>query len=303
MENPLISDSIFCSNYDTLGKQICEFNVKSCSSENLFLNSSASNSFDSSRSNSLDKFSTYLLSKSELNANHNNSSINGTSVKSITSPLSQDHFDTIYRNSSSISFFRDLKDYFAQNLFEKLRKCVSQIYQNDIEHYNITTSDLITITPEELRDRALLLKRCMSTTDINIVQIYMALRERYNVIETGSVPSVGSLLHVHGFCKPCVFANKKSNYCKSGFGCNFCHFNHKASKSKSNSKPSFTKLSSQSDFFKTLIRMPRNEDSSLRCSTTDDDFSFTSSGTSLMSINDLKSSTEEFHPSINMLKF
>ncbi|EZG71761.1 hypothetical protein GNI_052250 [Gregarina niphandrodes] len=39
-------------------------------------------------------------------------------------------------------------------------------------------------------------------------------------------PSVGSLVHTTGLCKPCVFAHKMSRVCLNGINCAFCHYSH-----------------------------------------------------------------------------
>ncbi|KAH8739412.1 hypothetical protein FG386_000384 [Cryptosporidium ryanae] len=42
--------------------------------------------------------------------------------------------------------------------------------------------------------------------------------------------SLGSLTHVLGLCKPCVFVNKSNKKCRNGVMCCFCHFQHKERK-------------------------------------------------------------------------
>jgi len=42
-------------------------------------------------------------------------------------------------------------------------------------------------------------------------------------VGTSELPSVGSMLHNKGQCKPCVFFHSKDKGCGAGKGCEFCH--------------------------------------------------------------------------------
>lgn len=44
--------------------------------------------------------------------------------------------------------------------------------------------------------------------------------------DKGSLTSIGSLGHVEGNCKPCVFAHHAQRPCANGVRCQFCHFPH-----------------------------------------------------------------------------
>ncbi|EAN31878.1 hypothetical protein TpMuguga_04g00526 [Theileria parva strain Muguga] len=236
--------------------------------------------------NCVDRFSTILLSKSELDQQYERPS----KLKEFNGCLSRtSSFEPLERvdDMSNVTFFRDLKHYFTNSLIAKLKKLVNHLYKNDVAHYTVH-NDYIVLTTNEFRDRALFILKYLSSSETNIVHLLGELRNCYKVIETSAIPSIGSILHSNGYCKPCVFANKKTNYCKTGFGCNFCHYNHKLSKSKGTTK-TYAKLSTDSDFFKKLIRSPRSPESSTLISTTpEDSFSVVSSIGSL-SISDHKS--------------
>jgi len=42
----------------------------------------------------------------------------------------------------------------------------------------------------------------------------------------GVPTSIGSIGHLQGVCKPCVFAHHSSKVCQNGIACPFCHFEH-----------------------------------------------------------------------------
>jgi hypothetical protein len=42
----------------------------------------------------------------------------------------------------------------------------------------------------------------------------------------GMPTSIGSIGHMQGMCKPCVFANHATKVCMNGVACPFCHFEH-----------------------------------------------------------------------------
>lgn len=42
----------------------------------------------------------------------------------------------------------------------------------------------------------------------------------------GLPTSIGSIGHMQGVCKPCVFANHATKACMNGVACPFCHFEH-----------------------------------------------------------------------------
>eukprot|EP01068_Selenidium_serpulae_P008792 Selendium_serpulae@DN5077_c0_g1_i1.p1 len=48
-----------------------------------------------------------------------------------------------------------------------------------------------------------------------------------------ALPSIGSVLHDEGICKPCVFANKNNKNCRNGAVCLFCHYDHKEKRRRS----------------------------------------------------------------------
>src|SRR5699024_11142143 len=50
-------------------------------------------------------------------------------------------------------------------------------------------------------------------------------------------PSVGSILHDKGICKPCVFAHKNSQVCKNQSACVFCHHLHHHTSRRANKHP------------------------------------------------------------------
>uniref|UniRef100_A0A3B0NKK7 C3H1-type domain-containing protein n=1 Tax=Theileria annulata TaxID=5874 RepID=A0A3B0NKK7_THEAN len=236
--------------------------------------------YDIPQTNLADQFPTILLTKSELE--NEKIQFNENKDPEVSSCEQLGNLDTM----PNVTFFRGLKQYFTNSLLVKLKKIVNHIYKNDAAHYSVE-NDYIVLTANEFRDRALFILKFISSSETNIVHLFLELRNFYKVIENSSLPSVGSVLHSNGYCKPCVFANKKTNYCKTGFGCNFCHYNHKLTKSKGPSK-SYAKLSNDNDFFKKLIRSPRSPESSTLISTTpEDSFSLVSSMGSL-TISDYK---------------
>lgn len=79
--------------------------------------------------------------------------------------------------------------------------------------------------------------------EIDIIFLYQKVFEKFTLdISMLDIPSVGSFLHNEGYCKPCVFANKKTKTCENGSMCYFCHYVHKdvrqRVKSKRNKNPS-----------------------------------------------------------------
>ncbi|KAK2194393.1 hypothetical protein BdWA1_001481 [Babesia duncani] len=152
------------------------------------------------------------------------------------------------RNSTDTNedmvLYRLIRSLFARGLLDTLKKYVEEIYNVDLalinSPYNLVNDKheailcalddgTILITLTEFRIRVLkVIKRCLEdSVELNIVQLYTALRDKYQVIKSNEVPSIGSIAHSSGHCKPCVFACKKTNSCKSGFNCNFCHHHHK----------------------------------------------------------------------------
>lgn len=66
-----------------------------------------------------------------------------------------------------------------------------------------------------------------------VLAVFPLLPERAedpNSILPETLPSIGSLLHASGKCKPCVFAHKTVNCCTKQLSCVFCHFHHKTNK-------------------------------------------------------------------------
>lgn len=59
------------------------------------------------------------------------------------------------------------------------------------------------------------------------------LGQRTLDMQNCSLPSVGSVLHDEGICKPCVFANKNNKNCRNGEACLFCHYDHKEKRRRS----------------------------------------------------------------------
>ncbi|KAK6588125.1 hypothetical protein RS030_71111 [Cryptosporidium xiaoi] len=60
-------------------------------------------------------------------------------------------------------------------------------------------------------------------------QQYLKVEDEQQNVETLTL-SLGSLTHVLGLCKPCVFVNKSNKKCRNGVMCCFCHFQHKERK-------------------------------------------------------------------------
>ncbi|AFZ81375.1 hypothetical protein BEWA_007840 [Theileria equi strain WA] len=234
----------------------------------FFSHNGIRDSADTTSSSGLDGFSHGWFPDSQMKYNEK-----GVSFSRMTTFTELPFGNTLYgfsrqrddKHSDNIAFFRDLKDLLTQNLVETLRTYVNDIYQIDISNFKMEKSDnRIAITHDELHTRALIvLKKCiLSSTEINVVQVYLALREKYIITEHPLLPSIGSSLHSNGYCKPCVFANKKSNYCKSGFNCNFCHYHHKIIRRKINHKSdSLTKLT-QSGHLGKLAKLTNGDDNS-----------------------------------------
>eukprot|EP00921_Rhytidocystis_pertsovi_P010683 GHVQ01017220.1.p1 GENE.GHVQ01017220.1~~GHVQ01017220.1.p1 ORF type:complete len:1188 (+),score=294.77 GHVQ01017220.1:673-4236(+) len=77
------------------------------------------------------------------------------------------------------------------------------------------------------------LTEAVAGLELNVAQVLQRVLEREGregrevCVEELGVPSLGSLLHDVGICKPCVFANKNSKVCHNGAMCYFCHHVHK----------------------------------------------------------------------------
>eukprot|EP00923_Selenidium_pygospionis_P006417 GHVN01011068.1.p1 GENE.GHVN01011068.1~~GHVN01011068.1.p1 ORF type:complete len:665 (-),score=57.33 GHVN01011068.1:558-2552(-) len=70
--------------------------------------------------------------------------------------------------------------------------------------------------------------------DINIAHILQKILEkRVPDLRNSGLPSIGSVLHDDGICKPCVFANKNNKNCRNGEACLFCHHDHKEKRRRS----------------------------------------------------------------------
>lgn len=76
-----------------------------------------------------------------------------------------------------------------------------------------------------------------ASLDIDIIPLYRKIFEKFTLdISKLDIPSVGSFLHEEGYCKPCVFANKKTKTCQNGPMCLFCHYIHKDVRQRVKSK-------------------------------------------------------------------
>eukprot|EP00923_Selenidium_pygospionis_P006415 GHVN01011066.1.p1 GENE.GHVN01011066.1~~GHVN01011066.1.p1 ORF type:complete len:670 (-),score=62.15 GHVN01011066.1:558-2567(-) len=70
--------------------------------------------------------------------------------------------------------------------------------------------------------------------EINIAHILQKILEkRVPDLGNSGLPSIGSVLHDDGICKPCVFANKNNKNCRNGEACLFCHHDHKEKRRRS----------------------------------------------------------------------
>ncbi|GIX65355.1 uncharacterized protein BcabD6B2_47900 [Babesia caballi] len=128
-----------------------------------------------------------------------------------------------------------IKTIFTQNILVSLRDYTEEIFKKDVTNMELPPdTEKITVGLEDLRARVFhVLRMCIANgTDINIVQVLEAVKERYEVNYDEDIPSLGSLIHGHGYCKPCVFANKAVNSCNNGIKCNFCHFKHRITRRK-----------------------------------------------------------------------
>eukprot|EP00922_Rhytidocystis_sp_ex-Travisia-forbesii_P020906 GHVS01030701.1.p1 GENE.GHVS01030701.1~~GHVS01030701.1.p1 ORF type:complete len:889 (-),score=219.73 GHVS01030701.1:768-3434(-) len=77
-------------------------------------------------------------------------------------------------------------------------------------------------------------KNNTSCADVNLAQLLQQLVKYVSIDQTDlDQPSLGALLHAHGICKPCVFANKNSKVCHNGSSCYFCHHYHKERRRRS----------------------------------------------------------------------
>lgn len=73
-------------------------------------------------------------------------------------------------------------------------------------------------------------ERWRSNDSIDSVQLseesMESLLKRVPKNEKGEPMSIGSVAHVEGTCKPCVFAHSQRKTCESGIRCLFCHYEH-----------------------------------------------------------------------------
>lgn len=145
----------------------------------------------------------------------------------------------MYGAEDEIKLLKVIKNIFTQNILDVFRSYVDEIFVKDLKTMIVqyeTGKIVLDIDAFRVRVFAIIRKCLASKADANIVRIYEALREKYDVELIEEIPSFGSITHSNGYCKPCVFANKTVNSCKNGTECNFCHFQHKITRRKGAAK-------------------------------------------------------------------
>lgn len=71
--------------------------------------------------------------------------------------------------------------------------------------------------------------------------------------ELGPPPSIGSLDHAQGTCKPCVFIwNPKKGGCVNAENCTFCHYKHPPKKRVKSLKKRMERAEARKEFFQKL---------------------------------------------------
>eukprot|EP00922_Rhytidocystis_sp_ex-Travisia-forbesii_P009851 GHVS01014412.1.p1 GENE.GHVS01014412.1~~GHVS01014412.1.p1 ORF type:complete len:973 (+),score=227.47 GHVS01014412.1:410-3328(+) len=97
-------------------------------------------------------------------------------------------------------------------------------------------SSLPTVSCVDIRRTILeaVTKHSSTCSEVNLAQLLQQLVKYVRIDQTDlDQPSLGALLHAHGICKPCVFANKNSKVCHNGSSCYFCHHYHKERRRRS----------------------------------------------------------------------
>ncbi|GBE61930.1 hypothetical protein, conserved [Babesia ovata] len=128
-----------------------------------------------------------------------------------------------------------IKTLFTQGIVDVFRKYIDELVKKDIKTMIVQKdTEKIHLDVDSLRTRIFaVLRKCLTNnTEVNVVHIFEAIREKYTTTLTDDIPSFGSITHSNGYCKPCVFANKAINSCKNGADCNFCHFKHRITRRK-----------------------------------------------------------------------
>ncbi|CDR94875.1 hypothetical protein, conserved [Babesia bigemina] len=135
-----------------------------------------------------------------------------------------------------VRLLKVIKTLFTQGIVDVFRKYIDEIVKKDVKTMIVqkdTGKIHLDINSIRARVFAVLRKCLIHNTEVNVVHIFEAIREKYTTTLTDDIPSFGSITHSNGYCKPCVFANKAINSCKNGVNCNFCHFKHRITRRKS----------------------------------------------------------------------
>lgn len=199
-----------------------------------------------SRQGSLDEFYTVTTGRSSISiaesvdTTHidNSNDFSWSSVADVNTPRQTTPTD-LSDQQQDARLLKVIKTILAQNTMDTYRNYVDEILAKDLRSMNVQYDNgkiCLDVDGFRLRIFAIIRKCLANSTEANIVRIFEAIREKYDVKLVEEFPSVGSITHSNGYCKPCVFANKAVNSCKNGAECNFCHFQHKITRRKSSAK-------------------------------------------------------------------